>query len=150
MQLIRMSTRSVSLVARLLMCLFPLLSEVPCPAVMCFCYESSNYQQSLLRKCQKSLIYITRMYFDLRDAWKLDGLAIEKHKGTFSIYILHEKTGHKSSSPAIGLFFLNALHDIDHFKEGWKALFVKFLVTHHGSSLIFFFSEPDLPTLIET
>lgn len=51
----------------------------------------------------------------------------------------------------MGLFFLNALHDADHFKGGWKAVFVKFLVTHHGSSLIFFFfSEPELPTLIET
>lgn len=79
------------------------------------------------------------MHFDLRDAWKLDGLAIKKYKETFSIYILHEKPGLKSSSSAIGLFFLNALHDTDHFKGGWKALFVKFLVTHHGSSLIFFF-----------
>lgn len=39
----------------------------------------------------------------------------------------------------MGLFFLNVLHDADHFKGGWKALFVKFLVTHHGSSLLFFF-----------
>lgn len=79
------------------------------------------------------------MHFDLRDAWKLDGLAIKKYKETFSIYILHEKPGLKSSSSAIGLFFLNALHDTYHFKGGWKALFVKFLVTHHGSSLNFFF-----------
>lgn len=50
----------------------------------------------------------------------------------------------------MGLFFLNALHDAYHFKGGWKALFVKFLVTHHGSSLIIFFPEPELPTLIET
>lgn len=78
------------------------------------------------------------MHFDLRDACKLDGLAIEKHMKTFSISILHEKPGHKSSSSAVGLLFLNALHDTDHFKGGWKALFVKFLVTHHGSSLIFF------------
>lgn len=51
----------------------------------------------------------------------------------------------------MGLFCLNALHDADHFKGGWKALLVKFLVTHHGSSFFFYyFSEPVLPTLIET
>lgn len=81
------------------------------------------------------------MHFDLRDACKLAGPAMEKRKETFSIYILHEKPGLKSSPSAIGLFFLNALHDTDHFKGGWKALFVKFLVTHHGSSLIFFLNQ---------
>lgn len=75
---------------------------------------------------------------------------MEKCEETFPTYILHEKAGHNSSPSAMGLFFLNALRDADHFKVGWKALFVKFLVTHNGSSLIFFFSEPELPTLIET
>lgn len=70
------------------------------------------------------------MHFDLRDASKLDVLAMEKHKETFSTYILHEKAGHNSSPSAMGLLFLNVLHDTDHFKRGWKALFVKFLVTH--------------------
>lgn len=79
------------------------------------------------------------MRLDLRDAYQLAGPAMEKRKGTFSTCILHEKTGHNSSPSAMGLFFLNALHDADHFKGGWKAVFVKFLVTHHGSSLIFFF-----------
>lgn len=78
------------------------------------------------------------MHFEQRDAYQLDGPAMEKRKETFSTYILHEK-GHNSSPSAMGLFFLNALHDADHFKGGWKAVFVKFLVTHHGSSLIFFF-----------
>jgi len=64
---------------------------------------------------------------------------MENRKEIFSTYILHEKAGHNSSPSVMGLFFLNALHDADHFKGGWKALFVKFLVMHHGSSLTFFF-----------
>lgn len=75
---------------------------------------------------------------------------MQKCKETFSVYILHEQAGHNSTPSAMGLFFLNALHNADHFKGGWKALFVKFLVTHHGSSLFYFFSEPELPALIET
>lgn len=77
------------------------------------------------------------MHFHRREAWWFNGLAKEKCKETFSACIFHRKAGHNSHPSAMGLFCLNALHDTDHFKGGWKALLVKFLVTHHGSSFFF-------------